>query len=299
MHCKAAPTAPPAPTSSTVFPPGRHKASRSATLSRSGTSTGLHRAAESRSAHVKSHPRPGLYQATRCQSPREAPAERLATGRRRVPAQPWQPRHHGRLFQSPRSRTDHRRRFSNSSKCICSSGTLLAQILPFMFLPRYIWPPAYSSVSEILASAITSHCKIRDCCQNAALNQQRLPICHFSASIYTIPPNTKDLLSSYIQADLDFSNCSIKIVKRNPYIMFVFLVWKTQMASVASVRSNLPMAGNPCLSFKTYRTETHFCKYHVQISLRFLTSRRQIYVGWGNDTNQKTQRGEIIFVSQD
>lgn len=41
MHCKAAPTAPPAPTSSTVFPPAWHQASRSAALGCKGTSTRL------------------------------------------------------------------------------------------------------------------------------------------------------------------------------------------------------------------------------------------------------------------
>lgn len=47
MHCKAAPTAPLAPTRSTVFPPVWHKANCSDTLGCKGASTRLHHAAES------------------------------------------------------------------------------------------------------------------------------------------------------------------------------------------------------------------------------------------------------------
>lgn len=59
MHCKAAPTAPPAPTSSTVFPPARHKASCSAALGCTGTSIRLHRAAELERLRELPPPLPG------------------------------------------------------------------------------------------------------------------------------------------------------------------------------------------------------------------------------------------------
>lgn len=93
MHCRAAPTAPPAPTSSTVFPPAWHQASRSAALGCKGTSTRLRW-----SIYMNS---PRLYQATHYQSPPEELAKWLTTGQHRVPAQPQRLWCYGQTLSEP------------------------------------------------------------------------------------------------------------------------------------------------------------------------------------------------------